>query len=470
MTLKKLDILFVNTPSAFGAYTSTKLGVYKQAYPLLSFMSLSAFVKQRGFSTAVLDLAIEKNPYELLREKLNTLKPRFIGITAATTFFHEAKEIAKICHQTLGSDVIIVCGGPHASALPQDCLTNSEIDIAMVGEGEKTLLEIIQGKKLAEINGIFYKKDDKIFSTPPREFIDNLDSLPFPDISLYDIKRYRCAKIVSRYSPVIQIETSRGCPNNCSFCAKSVFGRRFRTKSPARVVEEMEYLAKNGTAELRIIDDQFTADLPRAKEICRLILEKGLKIPWSLPCGVRVDRVDQEFFDLAKKAGCYQVSIGFESGDQNSLNSVDKGITLEQSAKCMQMVKKAGLESIGFFMLGLPADTKESMQRTIDFAVKLMPTYVKASVTAPFPGSRLFEQYQKQGRIKTQDWSKYNFHKMADVYKHPNLSQATIEKYQDRFYRSFYLNPRFLWTRLLKSLKEHTFWRDVYYGLKTFLP
>lgn len=464
------DILFINPPSSFGAYdASTKLGVYKQAYPLISFMSLSAFVKQGGYTSAVLDLAIEKNPYSLLREKLSGLRPKFIGITSATTFFHETKEISKISREVLKKDATIICGGPHVSALPEESLDSSEIDIAVVGEGEETLLEIMQGKKLAQINGIFYKEAGKTLATPPRKFIDNLDSLPFPDMVLYDIKRYRCAKIVSRYSPVIQIETSRGCPSNCSFCSKSVFGRQFRTKSPQRVVEEMEYLAKNGAAELRIIDDQFAADINRAKEICRLLIKEKIKIPWNLPCGIRVDKIDQEFLDLAKKAGCYQVSIGFESGDQNSLDSVDKGITLEQSAKCMEMVKKAELESIGFFMLGLPSDTEKSLQKTINFAVQMMPTYVKASITAPFPGSRLFEQYEREGRIKTWDWSKYNFHKVADVYEHPNLSQEVIKRYHNLFYRSFYFNPRFLWMRLKKSLQEGTFWRDVYYGLKTFV-
>ena len=136
----------------------------------------------------------------------------------------------------------------------------------------------------------------------------------------------------------------------------------------------------------------------------------------------------------------------------------------------MEMVKKAGLESVGFFMLGLPADTEESLKKTIDFAVKMMPTYAKCTVTLPLPGTRMFDQYEKEGRIKTRDWSQYNFHKVGDVYKHPNLSAETLKRYYNLFYRRFYFNPRYLKMRIIKSIRDKTFLRDVYYGLKTFLP
>lgn len=464
------DILFVNPPSSFSAFESTKLAVYKQAYPLLSFMALSAFIKRGGFQTALLDLGIEKEPYKILQAKLRELKPRFLGLTAATTFFPEAIQISQLARALLGKELKIIAGGPHVSALPQESLVNSEMDIAVVGEGEETLLEILQGRKLAEVAGIFFKEGGQIFSTPPRRFIDDLDALPYPDFSIYDLKKYHCSELVSRFSPVLQIETSRGCPSDCRFCSQGAFKRSFRKKSAQRVVKEIKYFIQNGAKELRIIDDQFTADLERAKEICRLLIKEQIIIPWCLPNGVRVDRVDQEFFNLAKQAGCYQVSIGFESGDQNSLNSINKGITLEQSAKCLAWVKQAGLESIGFFMIGLPADTEESLKRTIAFAVKMMPTYAKVSVMCPYPGSQIFTQYEKEGRIKTRDWSKYNRHKIGDIFEHPNLSPETLRRYQELFYRRFYLNPKFIWARILKSLKEGTFWRDAYYGLKTFLP
>ena len=271
---KQTDILFINPPSAFGAYENTKVSVFRQVFPLLSFMSLSARAKQDGFKTALSDLGIEKDPWNKLRETLKDLKPKHIGITSTTPLFFEVKDIAKIGREILGSKVRIIYGGPHASALPEESLRDSEIDIAVKGEGEETLIEILKGRKLSEINGIFYKENGKIFSTPPREFIKNMDTLPFPDLDLYDINRYHCSKLVSRGTPVLHMETSRGCPGNCSFCNKNIFQRFFRTKSPQRVVDEMKYFIKHGAGEFRIIDDQFATDINRAKEICRLMLKE----------------------------------------------------------------------------------------------------------------------------------------------------------------------------------------------------
>ncbi|OHA14528.1 MAG: hypothetical protein A3A10_02615 [Candidatus Tagabacteria bacterium RIFCSPLOWO2_01_FULL_42_9] len=469
-TQKPIDILFINPPSAFGAYENTKVSVFRQVFPLLSFMSLGGRLKQEGLKADILDLGIEKEPWGILRKTLEAAKPRFIGITSTTPLFFEVKDIAKIAREILGNEVKIIYGGPHATALPKESLEETEINIAVVSEGEETLKEILEGKNLSAIKGIFYKDGGKILSTSARGFIKNLDSLPMPDISLYDIRRYHCSGLVSRGTPVLHMETSRGCPSNCSFCNKNIFQRFFRTKSAERVVDEMKYFIKHGVGEFRIIDDQFATDIERAKKICKLMIKENIRVPWNLANGVRVDRVDQEFLDLAKKAGCYQVGIGFESGDQKSLDSIDKGITLEQAAKCMEMVKKAGLESVGFFMLGLPADTEESLKKTIDFAVKMMPTYAKCTVTLPLPGTRMFDQYEKEGRIKTRDWSQYNFHKVGDVYKHPNLSAETLKRYYNLFYRRFYFNPRYLKMRIIKSIRDKTFLRDVYYGLKTFLP
>jgi len=431
---------------------------------------MSAYLKERGFSVSVLDLGIEKQPKELLIKALEDLRPKHVGITSTTPLFFEAAEISKTARNVLGSEVKIIYGGPHASALPEESLKLSEVDIAVVGEGELPLVEVVEGKNLEDIGGIYFKKGKEIFGNPQCRFVEGLDSLPLPDLELYDINRYYCSKLVSKGTPVIHMETSRGCPYNCKFCNKNIFGRLFRTKSPERVIDEMKYYVKCGVGEFRIIDDQFATDLDRAKKICKLMIEENIGVPWNLANGVRVDRVDQEFLDLAKRAGCYQVGIGFESGDQDSLNSIDKMITLENSATCMEMVRKSGLESVGFFMLGLPADTEESMKRTIKFATKMMPTFAKSTITIPFPGTRLFAEYEEEGRIKSHDWSKYNIHKVADIYEHPNLSQKTLRKYYNLFYRSFYFNPRFLKMRIVKSVRDRTFWRDVYYGFKTFLP
>ncbi|MDD5067208.1 MAG: radical SAM protein [bacterium] len=466
---QELDILFVNPPSAFGAYNDTKVKVFRQVFPLLSFMSLSGVLRKEGYRTALLDLGIEDDPYPLLEKCLIELQPHYVGITSTTPLFFEVVEIARIAREKLKDKVIVLYGGPHATALPEDSLKNSAIDIIISGEGEETILEILKNRKWPDIRGITYKENNGIRVNAVQPFIKDLDTLPFPDFSIYDISRYHCSRLVSRGTPVLHMETSRGCPAGCTFCNKNIYGRVFRKKSPERVLEEMKYFIRNGVGEFRIIDDQFATDIERAKQICRLILKDKIRIPWNLANGVRVDRVDEEFLRLAKQAGCYQVGVGFESGDQKALDSIEKGVTLEQSTRCMKLIKKVNIESVGFFIIGLPGDTDETIRKTIRFAVSLMPTFAKTTIAIPFPGTRMYEQYEQAGRIKSKDWSKYNIHKVADIYEHPSLTQAQLRKYYELFYRKFYLNYRFLWMRLVQSIREGTFFQDIYYGFKTFI-
>ena len=465
------DLILINPPSAFGSYVGTRINAAFQNYPLLSLASLAAYAREGGFSVVVLDLGIEMEPYKVLEEKLKEYSPDFIGITVTTPLFPEVAQLSKFIRERVGDGTKLILGGPHATALPEDCLKESDFDIVVYGEGEETLLEILQNKNLSEIKGIYYKDEGQILKNQLRPMIQDLDSLPFPALDLFDIKRYKCPRVLNRKSPMINFMTSRGCVYGCTFCNKNIFGRKFRTKSVDYVIKEIEYCLNMGIQELRFVDDQFTTDMDRAKQICEAIIKRGLKFPWNLAAGLRVDRVDEEFLRLAKKAGLYQTAFGFESGDQASLDSINKGITIEQSIKAMELVKKVGgIETVGFFMFGLPADTEETLKKTLKFALKLMPDMAKVTITMPFPGTKLYEQYEQAGLIKSRDWSKYLLHGGGDIYTHPNLSHETMEKYYDLFYRQFYLNPRYLARRLVKSLISGTIIEDARAGLRTFFP
>ena len=467
----KKDLVLINPPSAFSSYKGTRINALFQNFPLLSLASLAAAAREKGFKVAVLDLGIEMEPYRVLDEKLKEYSPDFVGITCTTPLFPEVKQLGSLIRRKMGLNTKLILGGPHPTALPEECLRDSDFDVVVFGEGEETLIELLENNNLKEIKGIYFKEGEKITSTPLREMIADLNALPYIALDLFDIKRYKCPPILNRETPMVSFMTSRGCVYGCTFCNKNIFGRRFRHKSPEYVLGEIEHCLKMGIKELRFVDDQFTTDMPRAKTICEMIIKKGLKFPWTLAAGLRVDRVDEEFLHLAKKAGLYQVAFGFESGDQASLDSIEKGITTEQSLRAMKMVKKVGgLETIGFFMFGLPADTEESLKKTTNFALKLMPDMAKVTITIPFPGTRLYKQYEKKGLIKSRDWTLYNLHNSGDIYIHPNLSHETMEKYYFRFYRRFYLSPRYLFKRLIKSLRSGTFFNDIRVGFQTFLP
>ena len=312
-------------------------------------------------------------------------------------------------------------------------------------------------------------KDGRPFLTPERHLIEDLDSLPLPAWHLYDLSKYKASRLTSRASPVGAISSSRGCVFGCIYCNKTVFGRRFRHMSPKRVVEEMEYMLKCGFKEIHFWDDNFTTIIGRAKEVCRLLIEKKFNAPWCLETGIRVDCVDQEFFDLAKKAGCYSIYMGVETGDDEILKRIDKGITTDQVRKAFKMAKKAKMETVGFFMIGLPGETIETMEKTIKFATELDPDYAKVTITVPFPSTKIFDDLDAKGLITTKDWSKYNFHTNAKVYNHENLDWDTMEKYYNKFYRKFYFRPKYIARRVITGVTTGRIFWDAYYAIKTWL-
>ena len=466
---KEIDFLLINPPNAFAQYVGSKLNSAVLKYPLIGLASLAAVLRHEGARVAILDLGIVGN-YNGIEKVFEKIKPKYIGFTGTTPLFPKVVELSSKCREILGNEVTLLVGGPHATAVPEESLTSSEIDILIFGEGERTIVEIWKGKKLSEIKGIYYKDNGKIVKTAHRERIESLDELPFLAVDLFDSQNYHSAKALSKATPNFQYESSRGCRGTCTFCNKNISGTQFRPKSPERVVSEIEYILSHGYREIRFVDDQFNADLDRAIKICELIIKKKLKFPWSLASGIRVDSVNEEFFKVAKKSGCYQTGIGFEAGDQAALNSIGKGVTIEQSLKCMSLIRKAGIEAIGFFIFGLPADTEETMEETIRFALKLRPDYAKATILMPFPGTALFRQYESKGLIKTKEWDKYNFHLVNEVYKHPTLEFETLQNYYNKFYREFYLSPHFLYRKLLGSIKNFSLVGNLIFGLQTFFP
>ena len=469
MKCREIDFLFINSPNAFAQYIGSKLNSAVLTYPLLSYASLAAVLRRKGARVAILDLGIVGND-DGIEKVLQELKPKYVGLTATTPLFPRIVELSSKCRRILGDEVTLLVGGPHATALPGESLQSSEFDILVFGEGEETVVDIWEGKKLSEINGIYYKDNGRIKKTARRKPIADLDQLPFIAVDLFDNECYHGAKALSKTMPNFQYESSRGCSGVCTFCNKNIFGYNFRPKSPERVVEEIEFILGHGYKEIRFVDDQFNSDIDRAIKICELIINKGLKFPWSLASGIRVDTVNEEFFKVAKMAGCYQIGVGFEAGTQTGLNSISKNITLEQSRECMAMMKNAGIEVLGFFILGLPDDTEATMEETIKFALELKPDFAKATILMPFPGTRLFTQYEQKGLIKTRDWEKYNFHQIRDVYRHPILGFSTLNHYYNKFFWRFYLHPYYLARKLSSSFKNKSIKDNLISGLQTFFP
>ncbi len=453
-------VLLINPYLSVGIYDNTKLDGLVSQIPILSLASLSGVLIKEGHNVEVLDLVISGNPQKDLYTKLSEFSPDYVGITFSTPAYKEMKTIAKAV-KDFNQSIILIGGGPHASALPEETLRDTALELIVIGEGEDTLKDVINGKSWELINGICYRKDSRIERNAPRELIDDLDNLPFPSWEKFNVQKYKSSPTTSRASPVGPIETSRGCAFKCTFCNKNIFGHKVRIKSVKRVIDEIEYMIEKGFKEIHIWDENFAFQEKRVLDMCQQIEKKRLKFHWNIFFGVRADSVDKEFFKVIAEAGCYSVSFGIESGSQRILDGVHKGTKLEQCRKAVRFAKEAGLETVCYFMLGLPDETEETLKDTINFAIELNPTYAKASITIPFPSTEMFLKIEKEGRMKSYDWSKYNLHNTSDVYLHENLNWGTIRKYYNLFYRTYYSRPAYV----LNRLKRNLFKKELFFDL-----
>jgi anaerobic magnesium-protoporphyrin IX monomethyl ester cyclase len=432
----------------------------------LGLASLAASLMKDGHQVKIVDMNVSSNPANLLREAITGFRPYFIGVTSTTPLIKKAYEIAAFTKK-IDKKTTVLTGGPHPSALPEEVLAESAIDCVVKGEGEFLINRIVLEGMSSSIPNIFYKKDGKVVKSERDDFfVADLDSLPYPAYELFDIKHYHQPGISSRRQPVGYLETSRGCYGRCVFCNKNIHGYKVRMKSCARVVDEMERMLKIGFKEIQIIDDIFTADMVRAASICEEILRRRLNFFWYPRGGIRVDRVNPGLLELMKRSGCYRIPFGIESGSQRVIDEICKGITLEQAEKAVAMAKRAGLETECYFMLGLPTETKEDIEKTIDFSIRLNPDYVKFAIALPLPGTPMFDKIAASGRIKTTEWDKYTFSTSPRIlFDHDVLSWKDIERYDSLSYRKFYFRPDYIFKMVRKTVLDGT----ILDHLKAFL-
>lgn len=433
--------------------------------PPLGLACVAAGLLAAGHEVKILDLNVSDDPESALERETRAFAPQYAGITATTPLIKKAGVIAAKL-KAINPGIYVLAGGPHPSALPEETLKENLIDCVVRGEGDFVFSKIIETGPNRDIPNIFYKRDGRIISAKTQGALtEDLDTLPFPAYTLLDPSKYRQPRLSARKSPLAYMETSRGCYGRCIFCNKNICGFRMRMKSPARVVDEMEHLLGLGYGEIHVIDDIFTADMARAGAVCAEIIKRGLVFPWYPRGGLRVDRVNPGLLAAMKKAGCYRIPFGVESGSQRVLDVVDKKITLEQAERAVKMAKEAGLETECYFMLALPTETEEDMRKSIAFAVKLDPDYAKFSIAIPLPGTPMFDKIRADGRLKTLDWSKYNFSTPPrELFTHDVLTPETIDRYRRLAYRKFYFRPGYAAKTLFRTIKDGTFM----YHIKAF--
>lgn len=466
----KKRILLINPPATRRAYLETNVSVGAPVLPSLGLAALGGELLRNGHEASVLDLDLAdisgRDTDRLLGETLRGLRPDAVGITSITPTWHEAMRIAASVKQAL-AETIVICGGVHATRFPEDTLEDGSVDFVAMGESDYTICELLESDSPEAVEGIACRYGNGEVRKSRRPLINDLDALAMPAWELFDTGRYRMSHLTERHRPGGYIETSRGCPFGCIYCDKTTFGKRFRAKSAERVVDEIEYMKdRHDFRELHIVDDGFTTNIERAKEICRMMIERNARIPFNLFNGIRADRVDGEVLDLMKEAGCYQVAFGVESGNDAVLESVSKGLTKDDIRRAVALCRKRGLETFGFFIIGLPADTAGTVNDTIRFAVELDMTISKFDIAVPLPGTPMFETLDSRGLIKSKDWRRYIFHRTDNpIYEHPNMSWEEIKRLYGLAYRRVYLRPKYIAKRFVYSLRTGSFFKDA----KSFL-
>lgn len=450
-----MKILLFTLPLTLEDRYGKKLKLAAPSLPNLGLAYMAATLREKNHDVEILDTSVLNMSVQDIRRYLSRKKYDLIGTSLYTIMYNRFKEtLEQIGPLIKDKNIPLIVGGPHPSIFPRETLNeNPEISYIIIGEGENTIVELtdaIEGSKdPKKVKGIAYKKKNKIIVTPPRPLIKNIDDLPFPARDLLSMDKYEPAPTTYRRTPLLHMITTRGCPFNCIYCSKAIFGKIYRFHSPERIVEEMKYLIKKYNArEIFFLDDLFTLNKQWANDVCNKIKGEGLnkKVVWS--CSSRVNNVDRALLQNMKEAGCWQIHFGVESGSQRLLDYIKKDITLDQCRTAIRLCKEVGIQTRAYFMIGLPTETKEECEKTIEFAKELDPDYVKFSLTTPYPGTELYEIAKKDGSLKSKDWTTYKsmggFTEDKRPYVPKGRTEEDLKYYHKKAFKDFYLRPRII--------------------------
>ncbi|MCX5694131.1 MAG: radical SAM protein [Candidatus Omnitrophica bacterium] len=460
-------IVFVNPPTSLFQRYGYFAGMGNTLAPL-GLLYLASVARVEKFDVAVAE-ASNSLSYEDSVSEILGHHPDYVAITATTVSIFNAARLARMIKER-AARITIIIGGAHLSATPEETMQKfPAFDFGIIGEGEETLIELlkrIESKgKLGEVPGITFRETNKVILTPERPPIVDLDKLPFPawDILPNFPRGYYPAISKFQKLPAAYILTSRGCPYNCIFCSSSVFKKTCRFFSHQYISEMIELLHhRYGIKEISFEDDTLFLSKERLIKICEFLLQKKLFLSWT--CNSRADLVSLDILKLMKRAGCWQIGFGIETGVQDILDFSRKGLGLGQIEKAVALTRQAGIFSKGFFILGFPKETKKTLRQTIDFAKRIKLNDITVSFMTQFPGSELYRIAKQYGQ-HTEDWQKMSM--LNTVFIPSGLQKKDLEKYFKLFLKEFYFRPKIILDYLLRIMKNPLYFRRI---LKISIP
>ena len=476
-----MNVVFIVPPEKYyiESYVTKKLDKGREFRQKLGLLYVAGYLREHGgYQPVIIDALADGLDDGDVIKMLLADPPDVVGFSVLTFNLLDCLNIARQIKAVLPA-VKICFGGFHPSIYPQETLNFPEVDYIVFGEGEITFNELVKAIEqhdaadldslLEGIEGVGWKAQltGETHINPSRKAVANLDQLSLPAHDLIDLDKYTV--VLANDAKVASIQTSRGCPSKCTFC--DIRLTRYRYRSAQNILSEIELLKSKGITEFFIIDDTFTINRKRVLALCNLLIDEQVNIKFKISS--RIDRVDFEMLSLLKRAGCYRIHYGIETGSQRLLDYLQKEITVEQIKSVVADTKRAGIEIFAYMMVGIPTETEEDINKSIALVADLKPDHVNYSICTPFPKTVLYEQFLNQNLGQEDYWQQFasspdpDF-KIRTINAH--FTEEELRVVQDRALRSFYASPviilRELWkTRSLKQLltKART-------GLRLLMP
>ncbi|MDD5440250.1 MAG: radical SAM protein, partial [Candidatus Omnitrophica bacterium] len=462
--------LLINAPY-IDVYGPIKLAAGR--YFPLGLGYIAAVLRDHGFTVRLIDPEAQSLAIGDIADIIRADKPMTVGISSATPNFSSAVKIAGLAKE-IDPGIKVVAGGIHASALPELVLEQTgAFDIVVIGEGENTMVELArafqEGTGYEGVAGIAYRKQGIITRTAPRPFIQDVDSLPLPARDLIDIALFFPNLFNIRKRRTAGMITSRGCPFKCYFCASHItMGAGYRPHSSGRVFDELSMLVRDyGVQQVLFMDDTFTFDRKRLIDICERILRSALHVDWH--CFARVSDVDKETLALMEKAGCSSIGFGVESGDEEVLKGIKKGITLGQVRQAFALSNLTRMRTQAFFVFGSKHETNRTIDTTISLAKELKPHLAFFNILTPYPGTRAFDDIGIKDPGAITNWDDFVAIGPRASLGVGTLSNNDLVRAMHKAYKAYYLRLGALMRILCSFRSWYEFFQYVKGGMALVL-
>jgi anaerobic magnesium-protoporphyrin IX monomethyl ester cyclase len=455
---KNRTIVFCEPPYVFWDRTLDGLRKGEETIPGMGVLMLAAVARTRGYDVHLIDAKEQGRALEDVSREIAALRPDVLGLSATTISVTNAARIAARVKE-LVPGVVTIVGGAHVSAIPERTLEAfPSIDYGIVGEGEHSLFDFLErletGAPVETVAGLAYRRDGKVVANPRAPYIDDLDQLPPPAWDLLPDFPHRFQPSLFSYpkSPVASLITSRGCPFSCSFCDRSTSGRKGRMHSVEYIVELCAQLESAGVRHVLFVDDLFTVRRDRVVALCNAFLERGFRFTWS--CTSHPNLLDLDTMRLMKKAGCWQIAYGIESGSPRILNVVKHEVKIPKMRETLRLTRQAGIRAKGYVMLGHPTEGLDSLAETLEFLKTVELDMCQITKFTPYPGTPAYPTILKHGSFE-ENWEEMNA--MNFVFVPNGLTREVLETYFDQCYRTFYSRHDVLKGLAMIMLKEPRF-------------